>query len=181
MWLVPRQRWPVCPPSKHREKLETLDFRPPKICYLLASTVAKRENRFFKIIAGFSNNAVFSNDAEISTPLLGFIATSVAATNKVWLEGTTRFIADYVLESNEELLRANYKRTKNVTRILNAIKGDIKINMEKMQSLEIIENWDESTLTVVKDPMDAYGALIDYEFDVVTPLYTITINQHMKI
>ena len=118
---------------------------------------------------------------EGASPAVYRLTTSVAATNKVWLEGTTRFIADYVLESNEELLRANYKRTKNVTRILNAIKGDIKINMEKMQSLEIIENWDESTLTVVKDPMDAYGALIDYEFDVVTPLYTITINQHMKI
>ena len=118
---------------------------------------------------------------EGATPAVYRLVTSVAATNNVWLEGTTRFIADYVLESNEELLRANYKRTKNVVRILNAIKGDIKINMEKMESLEIIENWDESTLTVVKDPMDAYGALIDYEFDVVTPLYTITINQHMKI
>lgn len=118
---------------------------------------------------------------EGASPAVYRLTTSAAATNEVWLEGTTRFIADHVLESNEELLRANYKRTKNVTRILNAIKGDIKINMEKMESLEIIENWDESTLTVVKDPMDAYGALIDYEFDVVTPLYTITINQHMKI
>ena len=79
------------------------------------------------------------------------------------------------------MLRANYKRTKNVVRILNAIRDDIKINMEKMEAAEIIENWDEATLTVVKDPKDAYGALIDYEFDVVTPLYTMTINQHMKL
>jgi len=99
----------------------------------------------------------------------------------VWQEGTTRFIADYVLENNENMLRANYKRTKNVARILNAIKGDIKINMEKFEAAEIIENWDESTLTVVKDPSDQYGALVDYEFDVVTPLYTITITQHMKL
>ena len=99
----------------------------------------------------------------------------------IWQEGTTRMIADYVLESNERLLRANYKRTKNIIRILNAIKDDIRINMEKMEGLEIIENWDASTLTVVKDPQDNFGALVDYEFDVVTPLYTITITQHMKI
>jgi hypothetical protein len=99
----------------------------------------------------------------------------------VWQEGTTRFIADYVLESNSELLRANYKRTKNVARILDSIKGDLQINMEKMVAAEIIENWDASTLTVVKNPEDNYGALVDYEFDVVTPLYTITINQHLKI
>lgn len=99
----------------------------------------------------------------------------------VWQEGTTRFIADYVLESNSELLRANYKRTKNVARILDSIKGDIAINMEKMAAAEIIENWDPTTLTVIKDPSDVYGALVDYEFDVVTPLYTITINQHLKV
>jgi phage tail sheath gpL-like len=101
--------------------------------------------------------------------------------HKIWQEGTTRFIADYVLETNENMLRANYKRTKNVARILNAIKGDIKINMEKFEAAEIIENWDESTLTVVKDPSDQYGVLVDYEFDVVTPLYTITITQHLKL
>lgn len=101
--------------------------------------------------------------------------------HKIWQEGTTRFIADYVLENNENMLRANYKRTKNVTRILKAIRGDVKINMEKFEAAEIIENWDESTLTVVKDPNDQYGALVDYEFDVVTPLYTITITQHMKL
>ena len=117
---------------------------------------------------------------EGSTPAIFRLVTS-KIDDKVWQEGTTRFIADYVLESNETLLRANYKRTKNVARILNAIRDDIKINMEKMQGLEIIENWDEATLTVARDPQDLYGALVDYEFDVVTPLYTITIRQHMKL
>ena len=117
---------------------------------------------------------------EGSTPAIFRLVTS-KIDDQVWQEGTVRFVADYVLESNETLLRANYKRTKNVTRVLNAIRDDIKINMEKMQGLEIIENWDEATLTVSKDPQDLYGALVDYEFDVVTPLYTITIRQHMKL
>lgn len=99
----------------------------------------------------------------------------------IWTEGTTRFIADYVLENNEAMLRVKYKRTKNIPRVLKAIRDDLKINMEKFEGLEIIENWDESTLTVIKDPNDNFGALVDYEFDVVTPLYTITITQHMKI
>ena len=131
-----------------------------------------------------ANNGITPLYLEGTAPTVYRLVTSCVtdeSDHKVWQEGTTRFIADYVLENNENMLRANYKRTKNVARILNAIKGDIKINMEKFEAAEIIENWDESTLTVVKDPNDQYGALVDYEFDVVTPLYTITIRQHMKL
>ena len=134
-----------------------------------------------KILA---NNGITPLYLEGTSPTVYRLVTSCVtdeSKHAVWQEGTTRFIADYVLENNENMLRANYKRTKNVARILNAIKGDIKINMEKFEAAEIIENWDESTLTVVKDPNDQYGALVDYEFDVVTPLYTITITQHMKL
>lgn len=134
-----------------------------------------------KILA---NNGITPLYLEGTAPTIYRLVTSCVtdeSDHKVWQEGTTRFIADYVLENNENMLRANYKRTKNVARILKAIRGDIKINMEKFEAAEIIENWDESTLTVVKDPSDQYGALVDYEFDVVTPLYTITIRQHMKL
>lgn len=134
-----------------------------------------------KILA---NNGITPLYLEGTTPTVYRLVTSCVtdeSKHTIWQEGTTRFITDYVLETNENMLRANYKRTKNVTRILNAIKGDIKINMEKFEAAEIIENWDEATLTVIKDPQDMYGALVDYEFDVVTPLYTITITQHMKL
>ena len=134
-----------------------------------------------KILA---NNGITPLYLEGTAPTIYRLVTSCVtdeSNHKVWQEGTTRFIADYILENNENMLRANYKRTKNVARILKAIRGDIKINMEKFEAAEIIENWDESTLTVVKDPSDQYGALVDYEFDVVTPLYTITIRQHMKL
>ena len=134
-----------------------------------------------KILA---NNGITPLYLEGTAPTVYRLVTSCVtdeSDHKIWQEGTTRFIADYVLENNENMLRANYKRTKNVTRILEAIRGDVKINMEKFEAAEIIENWDESTLTVVKDPSNQYGALVDYEFDVVTPLYTITIRQHMKL
>lgn len=144
----------------------------------LARTMLETE---MKILA---NNGVTPLYLEGTAPTVYRLVTSCVtdeSNHTIWQEGTTRFIADYVLENNENMLRANYKRTKNVTRILKAIRGDIKINMEKFEAAEIIENWDESTLTVVKDPKDQYGALVDYEFDVVTPLYTITIKQHMKL
>lgn len=99
----------------------------------------------------------------------------------IWQEGSVRFVADYVLERVMTMLRANYKRTKNVVRILEAIRSDVKVVLEDIESLEIIENFDPATLTVSRDPADMYGAVVDYEFDVVTPLYTITINQHMKL
>lgn len=114
------------------------------------------------------------------SPTIHRLVTSYT-TDEIWQEGTTRFIADYVLENIENVLRANYKRTKNVTRILDSIKTTVNGLLENFEALEIIENYDSSTLTVVKDPTDMYGALVDYEFDVVTPLYTITINQHMKL
>lgn len=134
-----------------------------------------------KILA---NNGITPLYLEGTAPTVYRLVTSCVtdeSNHTIWQEGTTRFIADYVLENNENMLRTNYKRTKNVARILKAIRGDIKINMEKFEAAEIIENWDESTLTVVKDPQDQYGALVDYEFDVVTPLYTITIKRHMKL
>lgn len=144
----------------------------------LARTILESE---MKILA---NNGITPLYLEGTAPTVYRLVTSCVtdeSNHTIWQEGTTRFIADYVLENNENMLRANYKRTKNVARILKAIRGDIKINMEKFEAAEIIENWDESTLTVVKDPKDQYGALVDYEFDVVTPLYTITIKQHMKL
>jgi hypothetical protein len=114
-------------------------------------------------------------------PTVYRLVTSDQDAGKVWLEGTTRFIADYVLESVEDTLRAKYKRTKNVARIINSIKTDVKTVLEVLDGLEIIENFNPATLSVIKDPQNMYGALVDYEFDVVTPLYTITINQHLKL
>lgn len=99
----------------------------------------------------------------------------------IWQEGTTRFIADDVLFSNIRRIRTNYKRTKNVVRILDAIRSDVVDELEKKEGLEIIEDFDVTTVIVRKDPEDLYGALIEYDFDVVTPLYTIKIKQNMKL
>lgn len=99
----------------------------------------------------------------------------------IWHEGTTLFIADDILETVITTLQATYKRTKNTTRILDAIRTTVIGILEAKEGLEIIENFDKNTVSVIQDPEDIYGALVDYEFDVVTPLYTITITQHMKL
>ena len=99
----------------------------------------------------------------------------------IYHEGTTLFIADDILETVITTLQATYKRTKNTTRILDAIRTTVIGILETKEALEIIENFDKNTVSVVQDPEDIYGALVDYEFDVVTPLYTITITQHMKL
>lgn len=127
-----------------------------------------------------ANAGITAIYAEGTTPTVWRLVTS-KIDDKVWQEGSVRFIADHVLENVMTMLRNNYKRTKNVERILEAIKSDVQVVLEDMESLEIIENFDPTTLTVSRDPSDMYGALVDYEFDVVTPLYTITINQHMKL
>jgi len=103
------------------------------------------------------------------------------STDATWQEGTTIFTADYCLNAVRNKLVANYKRTKGSTRILESIKGDINSVLATIEAMDIIENFDPTKTSVIKDPADTYGALIDYEIDVVTPLYTLTIRQHLKI
>lgn len=128
----------------------------------------------------FANNGIIALYNDSGLPVVHRLVTSYTK-DAIWQEGTTRFIADYVLENIENVLRANYKRTKNVVRILDSIRTTIKGLLENFEALEIIENFDASTLSVTKDTEDLYGAIVNYEFDVVTPLYTITINQSMKL
>lgn len=99
----------------------------------------------------------------------------------IWADGTTILIDDYVFENVRARIRANYPRAKNVTRILDAIRGDVIDVLSNAQDLEIIENFNKKLVSVVKDPNDIYGAIMDYTFDVVTPLYTITLTQHMVL
>lgn len=117
--------------------------------------------------------------ANDGTPSIWRLVTT--STDPVWHEGSTLFIADDVLETVRTTLQATFKRTKNTARILDAIRTTVIGILEAKEGLEIIENFDKSTVSVIKDPEDIYGALVDYEFDVVTPLYTITITQHMKL
>lgn len=131
-----------------------------------------------KILA---DNGVTALYTDAGYPTVHRLVTSAKTDKAIWQEGTTRFIADDVLESVETTLKANFKRTKNVARVLDAIKTTVKGVLETKAGLEIIEDFDASTLSVVKDPEDMYGALVSYDFDVVTPLYTITITQSMKL
>lgn len=122
--------------------------------------------------------------SESGVPIIYRMVTTAQAAgsiDSIWHDATTRFIADNVLASVLAKLRANYKRTKNVTRILNSIKTDVITVLEEKEGLEIIQEFDKATVSVIRDPNDIYGALVDYEFKVVTPLYTITITQHMKV
>lgn len=122
-----------------------------------------------------------SGNPTIHQLVTSYTKNAQAQADPIWHDGTTRLIADHVLKSNQDLIRSNYKRSKNVTRILNSMRTTILVNMEKLQVLEIIENFDPATLAVRKDPSDAFGAIIEYTFDVVTPLYNVTIVQNMKL
>lgn len=123
-------------------------------------------------------------DILTTTPCIYRLVTSAQkedGADNPWHDGTTRFIADNVLETVETTLRRNYQRTKNVSRILGAIRTDINSILEDKVGLEIIHDFDKTTVSVIIDPNDRYGALIDYEYKVVTPLYNITIAQHLRV
>lgn len=100
-----------------------------------------------------------------------------------WQELTTVMIADNVLTAVRNRILANYKRTKNATRVLDSIRTDVidVLRIKNDPLVEIIENFDESKVLVRKDPDNVYGALVSYEIDVVTPLYVVTITQNLKV
>lgn len=102
-------------------------------------------------------------------------------TDAIWTEQTTVMIADEVLKTNIDSIKSKYKRTKNVVRILDAYRTTIIANLQRFNDLEIIENFDKKTVIVRKSTTDPYGAEIEYTFDVVTPLYNVTITQSMII
>lgn len=108
-------------------------------------------------------------------------STGDEAIESVWHDATTILIADNVLASVLAKLKANYRRTKNVARVLDSIRTDIVGILDQKLALEIIEEYNPELVAVVKDPEDRYGALADFEYKVVSPLYTITVTQHVKI
>jgi phage tail sheath gpL-like len=98
-----------------------------------------------------------------------------------WSELTTVMIADYVMELQISTIRGKYKRTKQLPRILAAIKTDVLVNLKNTVKAEIIDSYDENSLSVKRDDSDAYGALVEYAMNVVTPLYNVTITQNMSL
>jgi hypothetical protein len=113
------------------------------------------------------------------------VVTSAVTLNSdgvvIYHDATTILIDDYIMDKVRAKLKANYPRTKNVARVLDSMRGDVVNELSDANALEIIENFDEKLVSVIKDSSDIYGALVDYTFDVVTPLYTITLTQHMKL
>lgn len=144
---------------------------------LLKANKNSLEQAGITAIVGNSNPAVWRLVTTRTTTGTG----NSAQPDPIWHEGTTLFIADDILETVITTLQSTYKRTKNTTRVLDAIRTTVIGILEAKEGLEIIENFDKNTVSVIQDPEDIYGALVDYEFDVVTPLYTITITQHMKL
>lgn len=125
--------------------------------------------------------ALFNEDGVATTWQNVTTAQKEKGDFSIWHDATTRLIADNVLATVLAKLKANYRRTKNIVRVLDSIRGDIIAILENKLALEIIEEFDEELCTVVKDPEDRYGALADFEYKVVSPLYTITVTQHIKI
>jgi phage tail sheath gpL-like len=106
---------------------------------------------------------------------------TTAFDSETWKDATTLFIADQVLQSVILRIKNNFQRTKNIPRVLDSIRSECIFILDTFQSFEIIENFDPELVTCVRDPEDNFGALLDYTIDVVTPLYTIKITQHLKI
>lgn len=99
----------------------------------------------------------------------------------IWQEGSTVFITDDVLNAVITRIRTNYKRTKNVARLYKSMRTDVINILSTKQGLEIIDQFDPNTVIVRKDPQDILGAIIEYDYNIVTPLYNIRVKQHAKL
>jgi len=94
---------------------------------------------------------------------------------------TTVLTEDYTLDRVLTRLKTDFKRNKKSDRILNAIRDSVIDELLTVESLEIIEDFDQDSVVVRADPQDSFGALVDYAINIVTPLYTLTVKQNLTI
>lgn len=116
------------------------------------------------------------------TPCIFAIPTGATA-GTLWFDLTTRQIADYVANEVINMLREKYPRTKRNKEVLTSIKASMLGLLEGLEQRAIIENVADNDVDVhtqaVVGKLDEL--VIAYAIDVVTPLYTVRVNQSVTL
>lgn len=101
------------------------------------------------------------------------------AGDATWRELTTILIVDDVIPAVRNALRSRFSRSKNNARNRAAIRSQVIVELEKKVAAEIIDSYDDVTVTAMAD--DPTVCLVEFGFAVTHGLNQIQLIVHIEI
>ena len=101
------------------------------------------------------------------------------AADETWRELTTILIVDDVIPAVRAALRSRFSRSKNNARSRAAIRSQVIVELEKKLAAEIIDGYDEVTVTA--SPDDPAVCLVEFGFAVAHGLNQVRLTVHIEI
>jgi len=101
------------------------------------------------------------------------------AADTAWRELTTILVVDEVIPGLRNALRARFSRAKNTPQTRGAIRSQTVMELEKRVSREIIDGYEDVTVTASED--DPTVCLVEFGFSVAHGLNQVRLTVHIEI
>ena len=105
--------------------------------------------------------------------------TTGGAADATWRELTTILIVDDIIPAVRSALRSKFARAKNTAQSRSAIRSQVIVELEKKVAAEIIDGYDEVTVTA--DPDNPTVCLVEFTFAVAHGLNQIYLTVHITV
>ena len=105
--------------------------------------------------------------------------TTGGAPDTAWRELTTILVVDDVIPAIRQSLRSRFSRMKNTAQTRGAIRSQVIVELEKKLAAEIIDGYDEVTVTA--SPHDPAVCLVEFGFAVAHGLNQVHLAVHIEI
>ena len=96
-----------------------------------------------------------------------------------WRELTTILVVDEVIPGLRNALRAKFSRAKNTEQTRGAIRSQAVMELEKRVSREIIDSYEDVTVTALED--DPTVCLVEFSFTVAHGLNQVWLSAHITV
>ena len=106
-------------------------------------------------------------------------STTAGTPDAAWREVNTVLILDTVIPTVRDALHTGFARVKNTVQTRGAIRTRVIIELERFLQQEIIESYDNVTVTA--DPEDPTVCLVNFSFTVAHGLNVIELNAHITV
>ena len=101
------------------------------------------------------------------------------APDATWRELTTVLVVDEVIPGLRNALRAKFGRAKNTEQTRGAIRSQVVMELEKRVSREIIDGYEDVTVTASED--DPTVCLVEFAFTVAHGLNQVWLSAHITV
>ena len=101
------------------------------------------------------------------------------AADTAWRELTTILVVDEVIPGLRNALRARFSRAKNTPQTRGAIRSQTVMELEKRVSREIIDGYEDVTVTASED--DPTVCLVEFAFTVAHGLNQVWLSAHITV